>query len=306
MPNVLAHLGIQGLATRALVRDADHKWIYLGCIIPDLPWILQRIIRLIFPGIDPYDLRLYVVALASLCFCILLSLALSTLSTHFKKISLVLILNTFFHLLLDACQTKWANGVHFLAPFNWELANFHLFWPESIITYLLTIFGVVYFLVAWRHAIKHSPHITWRPLSKITVFAGLLTVYFVGPFLLLAGVEKADNHFVSTLRNRNEREGRYIELDRNSFTYSPSGGILQTFAGEELYVARLPLVRSATVSIRGKFLSARRIGVEEYHVHLAWIRDTANYVGLTLVGTLWLYVFWRRKYSGANLATKSS
>ncbi len=61
MPNTLAHLGVQGLTTRSLLKDADYKWIYLGCIIPDLPWILQRIVMYVYPGIDPYDLRLFVI-----------------------------------------------------------------------------------------------------------------------------------------------------------------------------------------------------------------------------------------------------
>jgi hypothetical protein len=48
VPNALAHLGVQGVATRALLRDADLKWVYIGCIIPDIPWILQRFVRAVF------------------------------------------------------------------------------------------------------------------------------------------------------------------------------------------------------------------------------------------------------------------
>jgi hypothetical protein len=35
MPNTLAHLGIQGVATLSWLKKADLKWIFIGCIIPD-------------------------------------------------------------------------------------------------------------------------------------------------------------------------------------------------------------------------------------------------------------------------------
>ena len=69
MPNTLAHLGVQGIATRSVLRDADLKWIYLGCIIPDVSWIIQRLVRYVIPNIDLYDLRLYAIVQASLLFC---------------------------------------------------------------------------------------------------------------------------------------------------------------------------------------------------------------------------------------------
>ncbi len=144
MPNTLAHLGVQGFATRSLLKDADYKWIYIGCIIPDLPWILRRIVHFAFPGINLYDLSLYATVQSSFCFCLLLSIALAALSVNYWKTFAILGFNSFLHLFFDACQTKWANGVHFLAPFNWHLTNFGFVWPESFLTYILTIFGISY------------------------------------------------------------------------------------------------------------------------------------------------------------------
>ena len=83
MPNTLAHIGIQGLASKALFRKADLKWVYIGLIIPDVPWIAQRLIR-IFPfDVDLYDLRLYFIIQASLIFCLILSFALASLTKDF-------------------------------------------------------------------------------------------------------------------------------------------------------------------------------------------------------------------------------
>ena len=79
MPNTLAHLGINGLITRKLIKQSDLLLIYLGTLIPDFPWIIQRTVLALIPNINPYDLRLYCVILASLFFSILLSAAISFL-----------------------------------------------------------------------------------------------------------------------------------------------------------------------------------------------------------------------------------
>ena len=51
MPNTLAHLGVQALVTRTLLPRAELRWIALGCVIPDLPWIAQRALRTLFDGV---------------------------------------------------------------------------------------------------------------------------------------------------------------------------------------------------------------------------------------------------------------
>ena len=113
MPNTLAHFGIQGVATLVMLRQADPKWIFVGCIIPDVPWILQRIVRPVITDPDLlYDLRLYTIAQASLICCLLLCGAFAVLSANPGRIFAILSLNSCFHLLLDAFQTKWGNGVH--------------------------------------------------------------------------------------------------------------------------------------------------------------------------------------------------
>ena len=133
-----------------MLRQADPKWIFVGCIIPDVPWILQRIVRPVITDPDLlYDLRLYTIAQASLICCLLLCGAFAVLSANPGRIFAILSLNSCFHLLLDAFQTKWGNGVHLLAPLRWEAVNFGLFWPESPVTVALTAFGAVYCALFW-------------------------------------------------------------------------------------------------------------------------------------------------------------
>ena len=62
MPNTLAHIGVQGITTKSIFKFADLKWIYVGCIIPDLPWVLQRVLK-ITNLFNLYDVRDYCIIL---------------------------------------------------------------------------------------------------------------------------------------------------------------------------------------------------------------------------------------------------
>jgi len=115
MPNTIAHFAINGLLTRAVISHADFKWIYLGCVIPDLPWILQRVVQSLPMPINLYDLRAYCVAQSSLILCLVICGAFSMLAKQRSKVFGILAMGCALHLLLDALQVKWANGVHFLA-----------------------------------------------------------------------------------------------------------------------------------------------------------------------------------------------
>lgn len=65
MPNTLVHLGINGLITRTLIKQTDLILIYIGAVIPDIPWIIQRVVLALMQSINTYDLRLYCIILAS-------------------------------------------------------------------------------------------------------------------------------------------------------------------------------------------------------------------------------------------------
>lgn len=291
MPNTLAHMGVQGIATRTLIRDSDFKWILLGCIIPDVPWIIQRIIRIILPGVDAYDLRLYAMVQASFLFCLLLSMAFAGLSDRPGKTFVILGFGSFLHLILDAIETKWGNGVHFIAPLDWRMTNFNLFWPESFPMYLITASGFVYFAVFWKQGLLIPFNLAIRSVRHLVVTVGILCVYFLFPVFLLEGPESANNHFVKTLRARQDRPGRYIEVDRENFHYRASGSTLRTFAGEELTVRGIEIERSIPISVRATFIAENEIFVQEYHVHSRLFRDGASYLGLTLIAALWVVAY---------------
>jgi len=285
MPNTLAHLGTEAALIRLGWRRADLKWIYLGCVIPDLPWILQRAVRLLPGQVDPYGLLLYSSVQASLLFGLVLSGALAACAVRFRRAFGLLSLAVLLHLLLDACQTKWANGVHLFAPFSWRLTNFALFWPEHGLSYALTLFGLVYVAAYLRQSCRAPLGLTHRrwPLAL-----GLLAAYLLLPLICGEGARRADNYYVRTLQETTARTGRPIAFDRARYFAAPETPAVRSFAGERLAVTGLKLDGPAIVSLRGRFLSRDRIAVEAFHVHRSGLRDLSSYLGLGLVGLVWL------------------
>lgn len=288
MPNTLAHLGIQGLATRAIMPGADLKWIYLGCIVPDLPWILQRAARPLLSDVSAYDLRLYTIVQSSLFMSLIVAGAFSVFSSRPRRVFAILALGSLLHLLLDAVQEKWANGVHLFAPFSWELLNFGYFWPEDFPTYLLSTLGLLFFVIVWWRVPCGAADLL-LPRGRALALGGiLLLAYAFGPVVFLSGPEAQDNHSVKTLRARPERPGRAVEFDRVAYLHRAGGDVLRTFVGEELAVEGIKLDRSGRVSVRGRFVDPDTVLIVELHAHRSLARDLASYLGLTLVLAYWI------------------
>jgi hypothetical protein len=288
MPNTLAHLGIQSLATRTIIPKADLKWIGLGCIVPDIPWILQRIVNALNIGANVYDLRLYAIVQSSLFMSLVICGALAILSSRPRLVFLILSANSLFHLLLDLIQIKWANGVHLIAPFSWKLLNFGLFWPESLPTLALTIFGLAYILFACfqRHGVPIDIYV--GSSARIMAATSLLIVYFLLPIVFLEGPEAADNHSVKVLRATEERSGNYVGFDRNPYIRAESGDRIWSFTGEELLAVGVRPEKSGTVSARGKFIDETTVELLEIKRHAPYFRDLASVIGLFLVALIWI------------------
>lgn len=293
MPNTLAHLGVQAVATRGLLRDADRKWIYLGCILPDVPWILRRALHAVSLPADPFTLHFYAFVQSSLAGCLLLGAALAAFSAAPRRVFLILSANSLFHLLLDALQRKWANGVHLFAPFSWELWNAGLFWPESWPTYVLTAFGLAYVVATWRRRREGAMGISGR---RWPVGAALLAAYVVVPAAFLEGPEGADVQSLRTLRDRGARPGNEVGFDRREVVPRAGRVVVEALGGEEIALRGLDgPAEGGTVSLRGRFADASTIEVREAHWHDAWDRDLGSYGGLALIVLIWADWFARRR-----------
>jgi hypothetical protein len=281
MPNTLAHLGISGIMTRSVIKKADLIFIYVGAIIPDIPWIIQRLVSALNPHVNTYDLRLYCIVLASLFFSLILSAAIAFLIENSGRIFAILALGSLIHLFLDSIEIKWANGIHLFAPFSWKLFNIGIFWPEHIVIYIITALGLVYLLFQWRATILSTRVISFDHPISILGAVVCFFIYFSLPLLFMNTVEEADNHFVKTLRNIEHRSGSYVEVDRGFYSYSQKGSKYITPFNEELKITNLNLSSSKIMSIRAKFLSKDQIEIIEYHIHFN--RDIFSYAGLFII-----------------------
>ncbi len=300
MPNTLAHLGAQGVLNHVVRPGIDPKWVGLGCLLPDVPWILQRLVGGLGLTSDPYTTRAYFIAQASLLVTLCLCGALAFLSQRPREVFLILGINSFLHLLLDGLQTKFANGVHFFAPISWDLWNVGWFWPESLPTYMLTGCGLLYVMWHWKTAMNQPITFPNRSFLSIGVSLTMILLYFVLPFIFLEGPRQADNHFVRTFEEKDSRVGKPIEFDRTPYRRTSSGDVVEGFGDERIKVATPLLDHSATISGRGTFSAPNEIKFLEIHEHIWGLRDASSILGIFLIGAMWGYAFFKhwgnRKY----------
>lgn len=293
MPNSLAHFGGQGPLARLIDARVDAKWILLGCVLPDVPWIARRAVTAVAGGfVDPVALRLYGIVQASLAFSLILAGILALLSARPKPVFGVLTLGALLHLLLDAAQTKWGNGVHFLAPISWEMINFGWFWPESVVTGALTVGGLGYVAWEWLRR-RREPRIPLAPTRRNMLAAVTLALlYLAAPPVFFDDVMASGSHHLDVLVGETGEPGRHLGLDRVG--YSPadegggSGGRVSVPGGEMRAVGHLPS-REATVSLRGRLMSPRTVWVSEYHVHTPYFRTVSSVLGLVLLVAFWMW-----------------
>ncbi|MDH5445029.1 MAG: metal-dependent hydrolase [Gammaproteobacteria bacterium] len=292
MPNTLAHIGIQGLITRSIDRTVDLKWICLAAIIPDIPWILRRIVKTIAIDIFPYDIKLYASIQASLICCLIFAVACSLLAKNARQVFWVLALGIFLHLVLDALQTKWANGVHLFAPLNWEQLNIGLFWPNSLVSYGLSLLGLGYLIYYWRESLSSGVVVRFRRSVQGGLSVFFFCCYLFLPLYFLSQAESTNSHFVQTLRYYENRTGKYIELDRVRYFPSPTSHVL-TDLNEKILIEGVAVDVQQMISLQGHFTKSDTILVKSFHLHPAGIRDSLSIVGLGLVLILWTYPWLR-------------
>lgn len=298
MPNTIAHIAVAGILTRSLIKSADLKWIFLGCVLADIPWILQRLVHVIQWQPNPYDVRAYAITQSSLLLCIILSLALALVARDSLKVFFILALGSLIHLLLDATQIKWANGVLLLAPFDWHLFKLGYFWPESLITYALTAAGAGYYVYSINVATQPTRDEFNTELLRWITACLLIFVWLILPLVWLKQPYQHDHHFISTLENSAGRAGKLVEFDRNYVVVQDGIPTLRTAFGELLVLNEPVGDHGNLVSIRGKFSDNHSIDVQHSHGHTRF-RDRASMVGLLLVLLTW-FVFFVRQFRSSK------
>jgi hypothetical protein len=286
VPNTLAHFAAQGAASHGLWRRLDPRWVYLGCLLPDLPWILRRAVVGLGLPVDAFDLRLYTMAQASLAGTLVLCAALAAVTAAPRLVASVLGLNALLHLLLDATEAKWGNGVHLLAPFSWRMTSFDLVPGESPVYLVLTIAGAL--LVAWEIARRRATVVGFdRRPARLAAAVSLLAAYFLVPLPFLGAIEASGSYSVKVLREVDARPGRAVSLDRTAFLATPAGGLVQLWTGERVRATGAVPDHDAMVSLYGTFLAPDVLRVDRLFEHRR-DRDWPSYLALVLLAALWV------------------
>ncbi|MDK9708960.1 MAG: hypothetical protein OEL83_18100 [Desulforhopalus sp.] len=284
MPNTLCHIGIQAPLSGLLLRRDQLIWVIIACIIPDLPWIVLKCL-IPLEIFDPYDLRLYCTAQASLFFCLFGSAALACYTAQSGRIFMILGSNCLVHLILDSLEIKWGNGVHFIAPYSWTMQHLDRAWPEHPVILGLTLVGIVVLIWCWKGSLRCSAPLCQPGPAKAASGLVLLACYLLGPILFLPQLEAADTYSIHTLRLKEARPGKPIAFDRAH--YFAESQTLRTFAGEQIRVIGSQPMDSGRVSFRGHFLTPTSFSSTSHHYHRDY-RDQATLVGLFMACTLLL------------------
>jgi len=296
MPNTIAHLGIHSLITRGVMSDADFKWIFVGAVIPDFPFIIKRAITYLPLDVDILDVRLFSIVQASLVFSVLLALLCAQFSSRSRRVFLILLIGVVTHLLLDACQIKWGNGPRMLAPFDWSITNFDLFWPEELPSHLLTAFGVATMVYVSLRPIDEQAYDLIVPDSRRWAVIGILMIsYLALPLMFIDDVERYGGGSVDTIRLA-DRTGHEILLDRARFRNDIAGYSVELFSGQfvDFRGIERDLPEQGKISVKGVFTSHDLITAQEYHFNNARFREAISLAGLAVILFYWSRIVYVR------------
>lgn len=234
-------------------------------------------------------MRLYFTSQASLLFCLMLSFAFALFAKRVFWVFSILALNSLLHLLLDALQIKWGNGVHLFAPLSWAPTHFGLLWPEHTLTYLLSLVGFFYLL-------KNIKTIALEDIALDKSFswkAGYLSLvlYFLLPLFFMSHIKNANSNYIAIIEENSDRVGRIVEVDRSY--YSAKEATIALFSGEKVSIRGQLPEKSGTISIKGRFLDQKTIQSDVYHSHNS-MRYYASLIGLLFSSIIWVALLARR------------
>lgn len=299
MPNTLAHIGAQLPITRAVSRKVDPRWVALGLLVPDLPWIFQRLIHLVHPAAPVIDVRAYVVVMSTPVFCILLSAFFSLLVRNSAIVFAVLTLESLFHEFLDCFQAKGGVGVPFLGPFNWTSFSWPAFPMDGWVSNLLTLSGVVMVLLLllgkWKYPTTIRPARSgwhWRT----PLVATFLASYCIAPLAFKEAAIRGNVHDLAVWRGDLPRTGMQIHFDRANYVPGATpgeGGITDDFNEQPIRIIGIEEDQPSLVSTVATFADDSTLFVTDYVVHPPGRRFWYSIVGLVGVFLIWLIPLFR-------------
>jgi len=257
--------------------------ILAGCVIPDLPWIMRRLINATGIALEPITAYAYFIAQASLVGCLLPSIAFGLFFRSVKLVAAFALLGSLLHLLLDSLQDKWGVGVHLLAPYNWQTLQPGIFELDSSIAHLLSFAGIIPFLFIVRA--RQDARLVRFSSVRMAASCVCLIAYFSAPFLFINDVVASDSRYLQTLASEVGRRGKFLELDRETASVVGDSWYTTTHVGEILKIVNpdTNMVDGDTYSFKAEFRNVGEIQLIDWKKH-SGARDIASHIGLLAIG----------------------
>lgn len=299
MPNTLAHIGAQLPVTRAVSSKVDPRWVALGLLIPDLPWIFQRLIHLVFPQAPAIDIRAYVVVMSTPIFCMLLSAGISLLVKNSALVFAILAVESLLHEFLDCFQEKGGVGVPLLGPINWTSFSWPAFPMDGWISNLLTLSGALVILLLllgkWKYPTTIRPARTgWQWRAPVVIL--FLASYIIGPMAFKEAAIRGNVHDLAVWRGDLPRMGMQIHFDRANYVPGSKpgeSGITDNFNEDPIRIIGIQEEQPSLISTIATFSDEETLIADDYVVHPPGRRFWYTITGLIGVGLIWLIPLFR-------------
>lgn len=284
MPDLLTHFGSTYLVFRPMGYKDEIPLMYLGALIPDMPWIANRIFYF-FDFSDPIQRLAYLIPFSTPFMAVIAALIIALTQRNTLRSFAMLLIAALFHILLDTMQTRIAEGSLLLYPASFTQYSFGWFWPEDTISYVAVGIG---FIVTMFSLIVSGPRpgIQKTRLHLIIVLALIAALF---PVLTIDRIISANAYRTGFLEAPQKWEGKQISLERETVI---SANAIKTFSGLTVKVAgKHNLQTGQSVSIRG-YYSNGTVYPELIHYHNA-PRDIFSYIALFIFVCIWLNIPWK-------------
>ncbi len=300
MPNLLTHFGATYLLFWPLPWRIDLRLLFLGALLPDLPWIIYRALERL-TALDPINLLAYLIPFSTPIVVLLVAACIALL--HQRPLTCFGILGTagVLNIVLDALQTRPVSGPLLLYPFSFRQYSLHWFWSEDIISYVAVGVSLVCIAFALRRPIWPTPF----RLQNL----GLVVSLLFGICVLISLTHKpliAQNVYTLGFASQPEKwEGEWVTLEfdpvveRNLVQVHPSRGLRVQVMGD------VDLQPGEGVTLGG-FYRDGKIYPEMIRRHRGGLRDLFSYAALLIFVAVWfdipgrLHTWKKNNFEGSS------
>jgi hypothetical protein len=272
--------------------------LLLGATWPDLPWVLLRGLHMVVPISSSLTPSYYVQPFATPLMCLWAGVIFACCVRRPRRQAVAFVAAAWLHLLLDACQTRFGNGVAFLYPLSGKLYDFEVFWEESPVGLAMLALSVGFVAVVAKQGVASM---TWKRPPAMWV-AVLLVGYFAMPVVTWSLMRGDDTFGMAFVSDPTSFEGRTVGFDRNLLA-GTNPPILRTWYGRDLRLVGVPAEAQAgdIVSVRGRYTDGE-IAVEAFHVHLRHLHDVPSMVALAV----FVVILWRARRNAPSIGVNQT